>query len=146
MADHLGVIDILLVEDNPADVRLIREVLGDTKIVNRLHDVCDGDLAIEFLKQRGAYSDSPAIDLVLLDLNLPKKDGRQVLREIKGDPDLQAVPVVVLTTSADEFDIVESYEAHANAYIIKPVKLEQFIHVVQSIEDFWLAIVRLPHE
>lgn len=137
-------IDILLVEDSPADVDLTREALSDAKVFNELHVVDDGVQALAFLHREGAYADAPRPDLILLDLNLPKKDGREVLAEIKQDPSLRRIPVVILTTSEAEQDILKSYDLHANCYITKPVDLEQFVTVVQSIENFWLMIVKLP--
>jgi len=139
-------IEILLVEDNPGDVRLTREALREGKVWNNLSTVGDGVAAIQFLRRENGYDDSPRPDIVLLDLNLPKKDGRQVLEEIKNDDDLRSIPVVILTTSKAEEDIVRSYNLHANCYITKPVDLEQFMSVVGSIEDFWLCIVKLPAE
>lgn len=133
-------IEILLVEDNPADVRLTQEALREGKVKNNLSVARDGEEALAFLRREG----SPRPDLILLDLNLPRRDGRQVLEEIKNDHDLKRIPVVVLTTSAAEVDILKSYELHANCYITKPVDLEQFITVVKSIDDFWLTIVKLP--
>ena len=138
------IIDILLVEDNPADVRLMMEILKEGKVLNRLHVVRDGVEAMEFLHREGAYTDVPCPDLILLDLNLPKKDGREVLAEIKSNKDLKRIPVVVLTISKAEEDILKSYDLHANCYITKPVDLEQFINVVRTIEDFWLTIVKMP--
>ncbi|MGH7768460.1 MAG: response regulator [Candidatus Binatia bacterium] len=135
---------ILLVEDNPGDVRLTREALKEGKILNDLSVVGDGVEALAFLRREGAYAEAERPDLILLDLNLPKKDGREVLEEIKGDGDLKKIPVVVLTTSAAERDILNAYDLHANCYITKPVDLGQFIKVVQLIEDFWLTIVKLP--
>ena len=137
-------IDILLVEDNPGDVRLTREALKEHKIVNRLHVVEDGMEAVAFLKNQGKYTDAPRPGLILLDLNLPKMDGREVLARVKTDPDLKRIPVVVLTTSAAERDILASYDLHANCYITKPVDLNQFLEVVRSVEGFWLSIVKLP--
>jgi chemotaxis family two-component system response regulator Rcp1 len=137
-------IEILLVEDNPGDVRLIREALKEGKVRNTLHVACDGVEAIAFLRNQGEYSGILRPDLILLDLNLPKKDGREVLAEIKADEDLKRIPVVVLTTSQSEIDILKSYNLHANCYITKPVDLERFLEVVKSIEDFWLTVVRLP--
>lgn len=137
-------IEILLVEDNPGDVRLTQEALKEGRITNRLHVVDDGEKALVFLRQEGEYADSPRPDIILLDLNLPKKDGRQVLAEIKSDPQLRRIPVVVLTTSKAEEDILRSYDLHANCYITKPVDLDQFLGVVRSIEDFWLTVVKLP--
>ena len=139
-------IDILLVEDNPGDVRLTQEALKEAKVGNQLHVVEDGVEAMAFLRHEGKYADSPHPDLILLDLNLPKKDGREVLAEIKQDPKLMRIPVVVLTTSRAEEDILRSYNLHANCYVTKPVDLDQFITIVKSIEDFWLTIVKLPSE
>ncbi len=137
-------IDILLVEDNPGDVRLTREALRDAKVCNRLHVVEDGAEALEFLYREGAYVNVPRPDLILLDLNLPRKDGREVLAKIKTAEELKRIPVVVLTTSKAEEDILKAYDLHANCYICKPVDLDQFIAIVRSIEDFWLALVKLP--
>lgn len=137
-------IEILLVEDSPGDVRLTREALKDAKVRNNLHVVPDGVEALAFLRRTGRHADAPRPDLVLLDLNLPKKDGREVLEEIKADEGLKHIPVVILTTSQAEQDILESYRLRANAYVTKPVDLEQFLKVVKSIEQFWLEIVRLP--
>jgi CheY-like chemotaxis protein len=137
-------IEILLIEDSPGDVRLTREALKEAKVLNRLSVATDGVEAMEFLRRRGRHADTPRPDLILLDLNLPKKDGREVLEEIKTDPSLKRIPVVVLTTSRAEEDVIRAYDLHANCYITKPVDFRQFIVVVQSIEDFWLTIVRLP--
>ena len=137
-------IDILLVEDNAADVRLTEEVLTDSKVHNNLIVVNDGQEALMCLRRQGKFKNSPLPDLILLDLNLPIKDGREVLADIKADPDLKRIPVVILTTSKAEEDILKTYNLHANCYITKPVDLEQFVTVVRYIEDFWLAIVRLP--
>ena len=137
-------IEILLVEDNPGDVRLTLEVFKESKMHNNLSSVGDGVEALAFLRREGKYIQSPRPDLILLDLNLPKKDGREVLAEIKEDPDLRRIPVVVLTTSQAEQDVLRSYNLHANCYISKPIDLEQFVTVVRSIEDFWLTIVKLP--
>ena len=137
-------IDILLVEDNPGDADLIMEVLEDSKIRNRLFVAEDGEEALNFLYKRGEFSDAPNPDLILLDLNLPRKDGREVLAEIKDDLNLRRIPVVVLTTSKAEEDIVKSYDLHANSYISKPVDIDQFIKVIRTFEDFWLDIVKLP--
>ena len=137
-------IEILMVEDNPGDVRLTREAFKSNKITNNLHVVGDGVEAIAFLRQMGDYATSPRPDLILLDLNLPKKDGREVLAEIKQDDDLKAIPVVILTTSSSEEDIIKSYGLHANCYITKPVELDQFIFIVKSIQDFWFTFVKLP--
>ncbi len=137
-------IDILLVEDNPGDADLARDALENSKLHNELHVVGDGMEAMDFLHKKGKYTNAPRPDLVLLDLNLPKKDGRQVLAEIKEDPDLKRIPVVILTISKDEEDILKSYNLHANCFITKPIDLSQFMRVVKSIEDFWLTIVKLP--
>ena len=138
-------IQILLVEDSPGDVRLTQEVLRDARIANQLHVVGDGEAAMAFLRREGEYADCPRPDLVLLDLNLPRKDGREVLAELHSDPELKVVPVIVLTTSEAEQDILHSYQLAANAYITKPIDLSEFIAVVRSIENFWLSIVRLPN-
>jgi CheY-like chemotaxis protein len=136
-------IEILLVEDNPGDVRLTQEVLREGTLFNRLSVVEDGVQAIEFLHRQGKFDHAPRPDLILLDLNLPRKDGREVLEEIKFSSDFRRIPVVVLTTSQSEDDIVRAYNFHANCYITKPIDLEQFIKVVRSIEAFWLTIVKL---
>jgi two-component system, chemotaxis family, response regulator Rcp1 len=138
-------IEILLIEDNPGDVDLTKEALLDAKVQNRLHVADDGAKAIDFLFRKGACADAPRPDIILLDLNLPKKDGRQVLAEIKAEPGLADIPVVILTTSQAEEDILRSYQLHANCYITKPVDFKQFLKVVKSIEEFWLTIVKLPN-
>ena len=137
-------IDILLVEDNPGDIRLTLEAFKEGKVFNNLHVVQDGEEAMDFLRRTGKHTDVPRPDLILLDLNLPKMDGRAVLAEVKNDPDLRRIPVVVLTTSKAEEDILRTYDLHANCYITKPVEFEEFIHIVRSIENFWLSIVKLP--
>ena len=137
-------LEILLVEDSPSDAKLTAKTFSKAKVLNNLHIVEDGVQAIEFLRQEGNYADAPYPDLILLDLNLPRKDGREVLVEIKKDPNLSRIPVVVLTTSEDEKDILASYNLHANCYITKPVTLKQFLQVVQLIENFWLTLVKLP--
>ncbi len=137
-------IEILLVEDNPADVRMMVEILKETKVRNTLTIAGDGIEALDLLRRTGRYTHAVRPDLILLDLNLPKKDGRQVLAELKADPDLKRIPVVILTSSKAEEDIVKSYNLYANCYVTKPVDLEQFVKVVKSIEDFWLTIVKLP--
>jgi chemotaxis family two-component system response regulator Rcp1 len=137
-------VSILLVEDNPGDVRLTAEALKEAKVHNTLHVVEDGAEAMDFLRRAGRYGNAPRPDVVLLDLNLPKKDGRQVLAEMKADEGLKRIPVVILTTSQAEQDILTTYNLHANCYITKPVDLDQFIKVVQIIEEFWLCIVKLP--
>jgi CheY-like chemotaxis protein len=137
-------VKILLVEDNPGDVRLTMEAFKDGKICNHLDVVMDGEEALAFLRREGKYANESLPNLILLDLNLPKKDGREVLMDIKNDKELKRIPVVVLTTSVAEKDILKSYDLHANCYITKPVDFDQFITVVKSIEDFWLKIVKLP--
>ena len=137
-------INILLVEDNPGDADLAREALDSSKMNNNLQVVDDGEKALAFLRREGPYAEAPRPDLILLDLNLPKKDGRQVLAEIKSDQGLKRIPVVILTTSQAEEDVIKTYDLHANCYITKPIDLNQFLHVVRSIEDFWLSIVVLP--
>lgn len=141
---YMASIEILLVEDNPGDVRLTQEALRDIKLHNRLSVVEDGVEALAFLKREGHYNDSPRPDIILLDLNLPRKSGREVLEEIKQDDVLKRIPVVVLTTSEDERDVMASYNLHANCYITKPVDLSQFITIVRNIKEFWFTIVRLP--
>jgi CheY-like chemotaxis protein len=137
-------VEILLVEDNPGDVRLTQEALKEGKVWNRLSVASDGVEAMEFLRRQGSFAEAPKPDLIMLDLNLPKKDGREVLAEIKQDEQLRNIPVVVLTTSKAEEDVLRSYKLRANCFITKPVDLEQFMNVVQAIEDFWLCIVKLP--
>lgn len=137
-------IEILMVEDNPGDVRLTQEALKEYKIRNNLYVVGDGEQAMKFLRQQEPYQDSTRPDLILLDLNLPKMDGREVLQEIKNDSGLKRIPIVVLTTSEAEEDIVQSYDLHANSYVTKPVDFERFVKVVKVIEDFWFTVVKLP--
>ncbi len=137
-------VEVLLVEDNVGDVRLTQEALREAKVHNNLSVVNDGVEAMAFLRREGKYSQAPKPDLVLLDLNMPRKDGRQVLAEVKADPELRRIPIVVLTTSKAEEDIIRSYELHANSYVTKPVDFEQFMKVVQSIEGFWLTVVKFP--
>jgi len=137
-------IEILLVEDNPGDVRLTKEALREAKVCNRIHTVYDGMEALAFLNRESGYVNVPSPDLILLDLNLPKKDGREVLASIKANEKIRRIPVVVLTTSKSEEDIVKSYELQASCYVTKPVDLDQFLEVVKSIGDFWLAVVKLP--
>jgi len=139
-------LDILLVEDSPGDVRLTREAFNDAKIMINLHVVSDGVAAMAFLRRENGYPNVPRPDLILLDLNLPKKDGREVLKEIKESAALATIPVVILTTSASESDIPKSYQLHANCYITKPVDLTGFLEVIQSIDNFWLSVVKLPRE
>lgn len=137
-------VDILLVEDNSGDVRLTQEALKDSKVLNNLYVVEDGEQAMAFLRNEGEYTDVPRPDLVLLDLNLPKKDGREVLGEVKADEELRRIPVVVLTVSKAEEDIMKTYNLHANCYVTKPLDLKQFLTIVKSIENFWLTVVKLP--
>ena len=139
-------IDVLLVEDSAGDVRLTREAFRDAKVHINLHVASDGAEAMAFLRREGKHANAPRPDLVLLDLNLPKKDGREVLSELKESPALKSIPVVILTTSASEADIQGSYQQHANCYITKPVDLEGFLKVVKSIDGFWLSVVKLPNE
>ncbi len=137
-------VEILLVEDNPGDVRLTREALKTCKINNSLSVVGDGEEAMSFLRREGRFARSPRPDLILLDLNLPRKSGREVLAELKGDPGLRRIPVVVMTVSRDEEDVLRAYDLHANCYITKPIDFDQFIRITRSIEDFWFSIVKLP--
>lgn len=137
-------IDILLVEDNPGDVRLTREAFKSSKLLNRLHVVGDGEQALAFLRREGVHADAPRPGLVLLDLNMPRMGGREVLAEVKADEELRRIPIVILTTSEDEDDILGAYDLHANAYIRKPVDLDQFVDAIRKLEGFWLEIVRLP--
>jgi len=144
-ADFDGrVIEILMVEDNEGDARLAREALRDCKIRNALHHVWDGEEAMAFLRRRGEYADAPRPDLILLDLNLPRMDGSEVLAEIKEDAELKRIPVVILTTSSADVDILRSYNLHANCYVTKPINMVEFLKVVAAIQDFWLTIVTLP--
>jgi len=144
MVERNGPIEILLVEDNPGDVRLTREALKEGKVYSNLHTVRDGVEAMEFLRRQGKFRDAPRPDIILLDLNLPKKDGREVLQEIKTDDSLKRIPVVVLTTSKAEEDVLRTYNLHANCYVTKPVDLEKFMVVVRTIDVFWLTVVTLP--
>jgi two-component system, chemotaxis family, response regulator Rcp1 len=146
MADDARPVEILLVEDNPGDVRLAQEALRDAKMANNLNVVTDGVEALAYLRREGKHAGARRPDLMLLDLNLPKKDGREVLQEVKEDPDLRTIPVVVLTTSDADTDVIRSYELHANAYVRKPVDFDAFIEVVRTIEDFWFTVVKLPPE
>ncbi|KKN13280.1 hypothetical protein LCGC14_1007900 [marine sediment metagenome] len=139
------IVEILLIEDSPGDIRLTQEALKDSKISNNLHVVTDGVEAMAFLRKEGKYSEKPRPDLILLDLNLPKKDGREVLAEIKQDEQLKRIPVIILTVSETEEDVLKTYNLHANCYITKPVDLEQFLKVVKTTENFWFTIVTLPN-
>jgi len=143
--ENFKIVDILLVEDNAGDARLAQEALKESKVKNQLHIVNDGMEATDFLFKRNNYKDAPSPDLIILDLNLPKKDGREVLAEIKADENLKRIPVVILTISKAEEDIMKSYDLHANCFITKPLDLNKFLEVVKSIEDFWLTIVKLPN-
>ena len=137
-------VNILLVEDNPGDVRLTLEALREGRITNQLHVARNGEEAMDFVRRQGEHADAPRPDLILLDLNLPRKDGREVLEELKNDPDLHRIPVIVLTTSSAEEDILRSYDLHANCFISKPIGYDDFITAVRSLENFWLRVVRLP--
>jgi chemotaxis family two-component system response regulator Rcp1 len=137
-------VEILLVEDNPGDIRLTQEVFKEGKVRNQLSVVRNGEEALAFLRQEGHFASVLRPDMILLDLNLPRKDGRAVLAEIKADPDLKRIPVIILTTSQAESDLIQTYNLHANCYIVKPVELDQFIEAVKRIEGFWLQIVKLP--
>ena len=139
-------IDVLLAEDNPGDVRLTEKAFEEGSVLNNLYTVSDGIEAMKCLRQEGEYADRPRPDLVLLDLNMPGKDGKEVLKDVKADPELRRIPVVILTSSEAEEDILESYDFHANAYLTKPVDFEGFLEVVERIEDFWLTVVRMPPE
>lgn len=143
--ENLKISDILLIEDHSGDARLAKEALKESKVKNRLHIVTDGMAATDFLFKRNKYKDVPTPDLILLDLNLPKKDGREVLAEVKADEDLKRIPVIILTISKAEEDILKTYNLHANCYITKPLDFNKFIEVVKSIEKFWLNIVTLPN-
>lgn len=140
----LNAIDVLLVDDDPGDTLMIREAFAHNKVRNDLAAVADGVQAMQYLRREGEYADAPRPDLILLDLNLPRKDGREVLAEIKSDPELATIPVVVLTTSHAEEDILRSYQLHANAYVTKPVDFERFIEVVRQIDEFFVTVVKLP--
>ena len=144
MPNSTKIIDVLLVEDDPGDVLMTREAFEDNKLRNRLWVVSDGVSALEFLRKEGEHTDAPTPDLVLLDLNLPRMDGREVLQALKADADLRSIPVVVLTTSEAEEDVVRSYSLHANAYVTKPVDFDRFIEVVRQIDEFFVEVVRLP--
>lgn len=137
-------VNILLVEDNPADARLIEEVFKDTNVKNRIFVVKDGVEAMDFLYNENNYVDAPRPEIILLDLNLPRKDGREVLKEVKANEDLKSIPIVILTTSSAKEDVIRTYNNHANCYITKPVDFDQFLQVINAIEDFWLKVVNLP--
>lgn len=142
--ENLKLVEILLIEDNPGDARLTQEALKDGKVRNILHIVYDGEEATDFLFKRNQYKNASRPDLIILDLNLPKKNGQEVLAEIKADDSLKSIPVIILTISKQEQDIIRSYNLHANCFIIKPIDLNQFFEVIKSIEDFWLTLVKLP--
>jgi CheY-like chemotaxis protein len=141
---HMKPIEILLVEDNPGDVLLTQEAFSESKVLNNMHAVSDGVEALDFLYKRGAYEEAVRPDIILMDLNLPRMDGRQVIKQIKADETLKHIPVIVLTTSSAEEDVLKSYDLHANAYVTKPNDLDKFMDVVRTINDFWFSIVRLP--
>jgi CheY-like chemotaxis protein len=144
LAEAVRPIEVLLVEDDEGDVLVTREALDEGKVVNRLNVVGDGVEAMAYLRRSGKYADAARPDLVLLDLNLPKRDGRQVLDDVKSDPDLRRIPIVVLTTSEAEEDVLRSYDLHANAYVTKPVDFDRFVEVIQQIDEFFISVVRLP--
>ena len=144
MEESSRAIEILLVEDNPGDARLTIEAMREAKVRNRIHVVEDGVEAMEFLRRQGRFGDAPRPDLILLDLNLPRKDGREVLAEVKADPALKRIPVVILTTSRAEEDVLRAYDLHANCYVTKPVDLAQFMKIVSQIDEFWVKVVTLP--
>jgi CheY-like chemotaxis protein len=146
METHLPLFEILLVEDNPGDVRLTQEAFRQGRIAHRLSVVSDGEEALSFLRKAGKYANAPRPDLILLDLGLPKRDGREVLQDLKNDPELRNIPVVVLTTSDAEQDIRRAYKFYANSYMIKPVQVDEFLRKIRCLEIFWLKVVRLPHE
>lgn len=137
-------IEILLIEDNPADIRLTQEAFREARLHNTIHVAQDGVSAMAFIRQTAPFQHAPRPDLILLDLNLPKKDGREILKEIKSDPHTRTIPVVVLTTSEDEGDVLRSYDLHANAYLVKPIDVLRFITMIRSLESFWLSVVKLP--
>ncbi len=139
-------VEILLIEDNPVDIRMTREAFKDYKVANNLHSVTDGESGMDFLYRRGKYKDAPRPDLILLDLNLPKKDGRSILEEVKADDNLRSIPVVILTTSELDEDMMGSYCHNANAFITKPIEFDDFVKMMRTIGDFWLTFVKLPHE
>jgi len=144
MSESAHSVEVLLVEDDPGDVLLTKEAFADNKVKNNLNIVSDGEEATAYLRRQGVYADAPRPDLILLDLNLPRKDGREVLRDIKADPDLRSIPVIVLTTSEADEDILNSYDLHANAYVTKPVDFDSFIRIVRQIDDFFVTVVKLP--
>ena len=142
---ELEVVDVLLVEDDPGDILMTREAFQHHKIQNKLHVVTDGEQALQFLRRTGEYAEAPRPDLILLDLNLPRRSGHEVLAELKEDPQLRVIPVVILTTSQAEEDILRSYSLHANAYVSKPVDFERFMDVIRQIDSFFVTVVKLPH-
>lgn len=143
---NVQIAQILLVEDSPTDVELTREVLAEARVRNDLHAVTDGEAAMRFLRREGEFADAPRPDIVLLDVNLPRMSGHEVLEAVKGDEDLRSIPVIMLTTSRDEADVLGAYRRHVNSFIVKPLDLEQFVGVVRQIEGYWLSIVKLPAE
>ncbi len=146
VAPHTRPVEILLVEDKPVDVRMTQEAFKDYAVANNLHVTTDGEAALDFIYQRGTYKDAPRPDLILLDLNLPKRDGREILDEVKADDNLRAIPIIVLTSSDIEKDIMGSYCRHANAFVTKPNELDDFVAMMKTIADFWLTFVKLPHK
>ncbi|HSU33119.1 MAG TPA: response regulator [Bryobacteraceae bacterium] len=146
METHAPLFEILLVEDNLGDIQLTREAFRQGRIAHRLSVASDGEEALSFLRRQGKYANAPRPDLILLDLTLPKRDGREVLQDLKNDPELQNIPVVILTTSNAEQDIRRAYKLYANSYLIKPTQMDEFLRKIQCLETFWLKVVRLPHE
>lgn len=144
MTDAVHTIEVLLVEDDPGDVLMTKEALAESKVLNSLHVVSDGEEALAFLRREGTHADAPRPGLILLDLNLPRVDGREVLAAVKSDPDLRRIPVVVLTTSQAEEDILRSYDLHANAFVTKPVDFDRFLEVIRQIDSFYISVVKLP--
>ncbi|MGZ4870124.1 MAG: response regulator [Halobacteriota archaeon] len=143
---HIKPVEILLIEDNPVDIRMTQEAFKDYRVANNPHSVTDGEAGMDFIYQRGKYIDAPRPDLILLDLNLPKKDGRTILNEVKADPKLRAIPIVVLTTSELDEDMMGSYCHNANAFITKPIDFDDFVRMMRTIGDFWLTFVKLPYK
>lgn len=144
MSTSIEIIDILLVEDNPGDARLVQKAFELGRLANKIYHVSDGESALKFLRKEEPYSDAPRPDIILLDLNMPGLDGREVLAQVKSDPDLLTIPIIIMTTSSAEQDILESYKLHVNCYITKPVQVQDFINVVKTIDEFWIGVVCLP--